>query len=137
MTWPQQQTLVTDTVVMEQYLWSIFCLVSSMIGLGYGAFPPRTWPEALVWCVAMVVLASMFAVINGFIVATILSSARGRHRYKERMDNVMVGLPLPPPVTPVYVPIKGDWASAPLCCMCLIAYKDSRALKVHWFTSFI
>lgn len=94
-TWPQQQFLLGDTSVMEQYLWSLFCIVSAMIGLGYGAFPPRTWPEALVWCICMVVIASMFAVINGFIVATILSNARGRHRYKERLDNVMVSLPSP------------------------------------------
>ena len=38
----------------------------------------------------MVTVASMFAVINGFIITTILSNARGRHRYKERLDNVMV-----------------------------------------------
>lgn len=67
---------------------------SSFHGCRYGAFPPRTWPEALVWCIAMVTVASLFAVINGFIVAAILSSARGRHRYKERMDNVMVGVEL-------------------------------------------
>ncbi|KAK9787865.1 hypothetical protein WJX73_005550 [Symbiochloris irregularis] len=91
-TWPQQQDLLVGVSVMEQYLWSLFNLVSAMIGLGYGAFPPRTWPEALVWCIAMVTVASLFAVINGFIVATILSSARGRHRYKERMDNVMAAL---------------------------------------------
>ena len=32
----------------------------------------------------------MFAVMNGFIIATILSSASSRHRYKERMDMIMV-----------------------------------------------
>ena len=40
----------------------------------------------------MIVVASMFAVINGFIVATILTSARGRHGHKERMDLVLVCL---------------------------------------------
>lgn len=34
--------------------------------------------------------ATMFAVMNGFIIATILSSASSRHRYKERMDMIMV-----------------------------------------------
>ena len=32
----------------------------------------------------------MFAVMNGFIIATILSSASSRHRYKERMDMIVV-----------------------------------------------
>ena len=34
--------------------------------------------------------ATMFAVMNGFIIATILSSASSRHRYKERMDMIVV-----------------------------------------------
>ena len=36
----------------------------------------------------------MFAVMNGFIIATILSSTSSRHRYKERMDMIVVS-PLP------------------------------------------
>ena len=62
-----------------------------MIGLGYGPFPPRTWGEALVWSIGMIVVASMFAVINGFIVATILTNARGHAKRKERIDVVLVG----------------------------------------------
>ena len=65
---------------------------AGMIGLGYGPFPPRTWGEALVWSIGMIVVASMFAVINGFIVATILTSARGHARQKERLDVVLVRL---------------------------------------------
>ena len=38
--------------------------------------------------------ATMFAVMNGFIIATILSSASSRHRYKERMDMIVVSTPL-------------------------------------------
>ena len=42
------------------------------------------------WSLGMIVVASMFAVVNGYIVATILTSARGRHGHKERMDTVLV-----------------------------------------------
>lgn len=63
-----------------------------MIGLGYGSYPPVTWGEALVWTFAMLATATMFAVMNGFIIATILSSASSRHRYKERMDMIVVRL---------------------------------------------
>ena len=40
--------------------------------------------------------ACMFAVMNGFIIATILSSASSRHRYKERMDMIVVSLSFTP-----------------------------------------
>ena len=81
---------MVDSSVWEQWLWCFMASVSGMIGLGYGPFPPRTWGEALVWSVGMIVVASMFAVINGFIVATILTGARGRSRQKEHMDLVLV-----------------------------------------------
>eukprot|EP00884_Botryococcus_braunii_P019155 jgi/Botrbrau1/5923/Bobra.0366s0097.1 len=87
-TWPVQLD-VMDAPVGQQYLWSIFNTISGMIGLGYGAFPPRTWLEALIWCFAMVTLASLFAVVNGFILSAILSSASARQKYKERMDLIL------------------------------------------------
>ena len=40
---------------MEQWLFSIFSIVSGMIGLGYGSYPPVTWGEALLWVFAMLV----------------------------------------------------------------------------------
>lgn len=40
---------------MEQWLFSVFSIVSGMIGLGYGSYPPITWGEALVWVFAMLV----------------------------------------------------------------------------------
>ena len=40
---------------MEQWLFSIFSICSGMIGLGYGAYAPNTWGEALVWVFAMLV----------------------------------------------------------------------------------
>ena len=88
-TWPSQLNIAHGSV-MEQWLFSVFSIVSGMIGLGYGSYPPVTWGEALVWTFAMLTTASMFAVVNGFIIATILSSASSRHRYKERMDMIVV-----------------------------------------------
>ncbi len=46
---------IVDSTVIVQYMWSFFNIISGMIGLGYGSFPPVTWPEALVcgvyvWC---------------------------------------------------------------------------------------
>ena len=76
---------------MEQWLFSVFSIVSGMIGLGYGSYPPVTWGEALVWVFAMLTTATFFSVLNGFVIATILSSASSRHRYKEKMDMIMVG----------------------------------------------
>ncbi|KAL3143569.1 Potassium/sodium hyperpolarization-activated cyclic nucleotide-gated channel 3 [Trebouxia sp. C0009 RCD-2024] len=87
-TWPSQLDIARGSV-MEQWLFSVFSIVSGMIGLGYGSYPPITWGEALVWVFAMLATATMFAVMNGFIIATILSSASSRHRYKERMDMIM------------------------------------------------
>ena len=49
------------------------------------------------YAVHMQATATMFAVMNGFIIATILSSASSRHRYKERMDMVVVR---PPALSP-------------------------------------
>ena len=34
----------------------------------------------------------MFAVMNGFIIALILSSSSSRHQYKNKMDIIMVSL---------------------------------------------
>ena len=79
-----------------------------MIGLGYGSYPPVTWGEALVWTFAMLTTASMFAVVNGFIIATILSSASSRHRYKERMDMIVVSA---------------------VCCALLMVRSQSKTVK--------
>lgn len=32
---------------------------------GYGAYPPVTWPEVLVWIFCMITCAIMFAFFNG------------------------------------------------------------------------
>jgi len=32
---------------------------------GYGAYPPITWPEVLVWIFCMICVATMFAFFNG------------------------------------------------------------------------
>ncbi|KAK9868627.1 hypothetical protein WJX84_000472 [Apatococcus fuscideae] len=87
-TWPVQIGIV-DAIVPVQWLWSIFNIVSAMIGLSYGPFPPRTWGEALVFLIAMVTVAVLFAVFNGFILAAILYSSGSRHRIKKRMDDVL------------------------------------------------
>ncbi|KAK9844915.1 hypothetical protein WJX74_008624 [Apatococcus lobatus] len=87
-TWPVQVGVV-DAIVPVQWLWSIFNVVSAMIGLAYGPFPPRTWGEALVFIVAMVTVAVLFAIFNGFILAAILHSSSSRHRIKKRMDDVL------------------------------------------------
>ena len=53
-TWPSQLGIAHGNV-MEQWLFSIFSIVSGMIGLGYGSYPPVTWGEALLWVFAMLV----------------------------------------------------------------------------------
>jgi len=90
-TWPPLQGLV-HVGVPEQYLWSIFILVSAAVQNTWGDYNPVTWGEALVWTFAMVTVAVLFAVMVGFIVAAIRSSGRATAKYKERMDTVMVSL---------------------------------------------
>ena len=35
------------------------------LATGYGAYPPITWPEVLVWIFCMICVATMFAFFNG------------------------------------------------------------------------
>ena len=53
-TWPSQLD-IAHAGVMEQWLFSVFSIVSGMIGLGYGSYPPVTWGEALLSVFAMLV----------------------------------------------------------------------------------
>lgn len=76
--------------VPEQYLWSLFILVSAAVQNTWGPYNPITWGEALVWTIGMVLVAVLFSVIVGFIVATIRSSIQTKAKYKDMMDTVMV-----------------------------------------------
>ncbi|KAL4451791.1 hypothetical protein ABPG75_007453 [Micractinium tetrahymenae] len=87
-TWPVQLNLL-DAPVAEKWLFSFFSLVSAMIGLGYGSYPPITWPEALVWVFAMMTVATMFAVFNALIFSFILQNSSGRQEFKDRMDRLL------------------------------------------------
>ena len=78
--------------VPEQYLWSLFILVSAAVQNTWGPYNPVTWGEALVWTIGMVLVAVLFAVMVGFIVAAIKSSIQTKAKYKERMDTVVVSL---------------------------------------------
>ena len=71
-------------------------VTSAMIGLGYGPFPPMTWPEGLLWIFIMISVAMAFAFLNSLITAgwllvvgwlgfTFLNS------YKATADWLMVG----------------------------------------------
>lgn len=60
--------------------------------------------------------ATMFAVMNGFIIATILSSASSRHRYKERMDMIMVRSSSPSPLILLL----------PLCIALTLVHTEAR-----------
>ncbi|GAB4813250.1 hypothetical protein N2152v2_000296 [Parachlorella kessleri] len=84
-TWPDQLHIV-DAPMGEQWLFAYFTLISSMIGLSYGSYPPITWPEALVWVFAMITVAAMFAVLNGLILSFILSATARRQQYQELLD---------------------------------------------------
>lgn len=88
-TWPSMLGIVSAGVP-EQYCWSIFVLVSAAVQNTWGGFNPITWGEALVWTFAMVVVAVLFAVMVGFIVAAIRSSSRANSRYKDQMDAIVV-----------------------------------------------
>ena len=50
-TWPVQLGIVSSSTG-TQYLWSLFSAASVMIGLGYGAYPPVTWPEVRILTVS-------------------------------------------------------------------------------------
>ena len=63
-------------------LFSYFAIVSAQIGLGYGSYPPITWPEALVWVFIMLIVAGMWAILGGLIVSFIMASSIGRQEYK-------------------------------------------------------
>ena len=76
--------------VPEQFLWSLLILVSAAVQNTWGPCNPVTLGEALVWTIGMVVVAVLFAVIVGFIVAAIKSSIQTKAKYKERMDTVVV-----------------------------------------------
>ena len=93
-TWPSLLGLV-NVGVPEQYLWSLFILVSAAVQNTWGPYNPVTWGEALVWTIGMVLVAVLFSVIVGFIVAAIKSSIQTKAKYKERMDMVVVSHELP------------------------------------------
>ena len=50
-------------------MWSMMAVISAMIGLDYGPFPPVTWPEGLLWIFIMISVAMTFAFINSLITA--------------------------------------------------------------------
>lgn len=84
-TWPVQLGVVTGENVYEQWTWSIFAVTSAMIGLGYGSYPPVTFPEAVLWIVEMICMAGGFAVVNGFIFSAILEFLADNARYKAQL----------------------------------------------------
>lgn len=88
-TWPSLLGLV-NVGVPEQYLWSLFTLVSAAVQNTWGPYNPTTWGEALVWTIGMVLVAVLFAVIVGFITAAIRSSIQTKAKYKDMMDTVVV-----------------------------------------------
>ena len=88
-TWPSLLGLV-NVGVPEQYLWSIFTIVSAAVQNTWGPYNPVTWGEALVWTLGMVLVAVLFGVIVGFIVSAIKSSIRAKAKYKDMMDTVVV-----------------------------------------------
>ena len=50
-------------------MWSLMAVTSATIGLGYGPFPPVTWPEGLLWIFLMISVALTFAFLNSLITA--------------------------------------------------------------------
>ncbi|KAL3143545.1 Potassium/sodium hyperpolarization-activated cyclic nucleotide-gated channel 3 [Trebouxia sp. C0009 RCD-2024] len=90
-TWPSLLGLV-NVGVPEQYLWSLFTLVSAAVQNTWGPYNPTTWGEALVWTIGMVLVAVLFAVIVGFITAAIRSSIQTKAKYKDMMDTVVDSL---------------------------------------------
>ncbi|WIA11542.1 hypothetical protein OEZ85_011652 [Tetradesmus obliquus] len=92
-TWPVALHLVEVDAgqavnVYQAWTWSVFAVTSAMIGLGYGSFPPLTFPEAVLWILEMIFMAGGFATVNGFIFSAILESLATRARYKANMVQV-------------------------------------------------
>lgn len=84
-TWPVQLGIVTGENVYQQWTWAIFAVTSAMIGLGYGSYPPVTFPEAVLWIVEMICMAGGFAVVNGFIFSAVLEGLADNARYKTQL----------------------------------------------------
>ncbi|KAI8472380.1 MAG: cyclic nucleotide-binding-like protein [Monoraphidium minutum] len=84
-TWPVMLGLLDNLDILECWTWSIFAVTSAMIGLGYGSFPPMTFPEAQLWIVEMIVMAAGFATVNGFILSAILEFLSAQARYKTKL----------------------------------------------------
>eukprot|EP00878_Enallax_costatus_P034394 GHUV01038128.1.p1 GENE.GHUV01038128.1~~GHUV01038128.1.p1 ORF type:complete len:493 (+),score=96.96 GHUV01038128.1:602-2080(+) len=88
-TWPVELNLLDPyPIVFQCWTWSVFAVTSAMIGLGYGSYPPQTFPEAVLWTVEMMVMAGGFAVVNGFVLSAILEFLASKARYKAKLMQV-------------------------------------------------
>eukprot|EP00775_Hariotina_reticulata_P005141 gene5141-5381_t len=83
--WPVQLHLLDNSSVYQWWTWSVFAVTSAMIGLGYGSYPPVSFPEAVLWILEMIFMAAGFAVVNGFILSAILEALAGQARTKAKL----------------------------------------------------